>query len=93
MIHITTAGSHPDKAQTQPSAPSMPTAKSGSSSGFEPAELRTVANDADCSPAALIPTVRPNPLEIDAGTVADGADANLSVQSDAEEPGTWRTVI
>jgi hypothetical protein len=98
MIHITTAASHPapDKAATQPSAPSVPskpTAKSGFGNGFEPNAPRTVANAADDSGATLVPTVRVNPLEHNAGTVADGADANLPSQSVPEETGVWRKVI
>ncbi len=98
MIHITTAASHaaPDKAETQPSAPSapsMPTVKSGSGNGFKPTDRPTVANITDGSGATPVPTVRTNPLETDAGTVADGADANLPSQSDPGERGVWRTVV
>ena len=95
-IDITTTPSHsaPDNAGAQPSAPSapsMPTAKSGSGNGFEPTDLRTVANGADCSAATPVPTVRANPLEHNAGTVADGADANLRTQSGPGKghPGGW----
>jgi hypothetical protein len=97
-IRISTTGRYPapDNPGAEPSAPSappMPTAKSGSGNDFEPTDPRTVANDADCSPATSFPTVRANPLEIDAGSVADGADANLPSQSDPGERGVWRTVI
>jgi hypothetical protein len=98
MIHITTAASRPapDNGGTQPSAPSassMPTAKSGSGNGFEPTDLRTVANGADDSGATLVSTVRANPLGHHEETVADGADANLPSQSAPEETGVWRKVI
>jgi hypothetical protein len=98
IIHITTSASHPapDNAGEQPSAqsaPSMPAAKSGSGNGLEPIDLRTVADDANCSAATPVPTVRANPLEHDEETVADGADANLPSQSAPEETGVWRKVI
>jgi hypothetical protein len=96
IIHITTTPSHsaPDNAGAQPSAPSapsMPTAKSGSGNGFEPTDLRTVANGGDCNAATPVPTVRANPLAHNAGTVADGADANLRTQSGPGKghPGGW----
>jgi hypothetical protein len=89
-ICITTTGSQsePENTGTQrsaPSAPSAPISKSNSDNGFDPADVRTVANDADDDRAALVPTVRYNPLETDAGTIADGADANSRPQSDPEK--------
>ncbi len=96
MIRITTSHPAPDNPGTEPSAPSapsMPTAKSGSGNGFKPTDRPTVANITDGSGATPVPTVRTNPLETDAGTVADGADANLPSQSDPGERGVWRTVV
>jgi hypothetical protein len=98
IIHITTTASQsaPENAGAQPSAPSAsssPISKPSSSNGFETTDLRTVANGADDGGATLVPTVRVNPLEHNAGTVADGADANLPSQSVPEETGVWRKVI
>jgi hypothetical protein len=93
-IRIAKTGSQsaPENAGTQPSAPSAssaPMCKSNSDNGFDVTGLRTVANDADGGGATLVPTVRDNPLETDAGTVADGADANSRPQSN---PGEARSV-
>ena len=57
------------------------------------AALRTVANDADGSGNGNAPTVRANPLKTNAGTAADGADANPPPQSGPEKTGApgWRT--
>jgi hypothetical protein len=97
IIHIAPTGRlwAPENAGTQPSAPSAPSApisKSNSGNGFDSIDVRTVANDADDGGAALIHTVRANPLEHKAETVADGADANLPAHSEVEKPGaaTWR---
>ena len=50
--------------------------KSNPANGFAAQSLRTVAHDADGSGNGNAPTVRANPLKTNAGTAADGADAN-----------------
>jgi hypothetical protein len=92
-IRITTTGRHPapENAGTQPSASSAtpaPLSRSNSGKGFDDTDPRTVAGIADGTEATLIPTVRDNPLEIHAGTVADGADANARPQSEPERGGS-----
>ena len=93
-IHITTTPSHaaPENAGARPSASSASSAsapKSNPANGFAAPPLRTVANDADGqrTSGAGTPTVRANPLKSNAGTAADGADANLPPQSAPEKPG------
>jgi hypothetical protein len=95
IIHITTSASHvaPDNAGAQPSAPSAssaPIANSKPTNGFEGTDLRSVG---DATDATKVPTVRGNPLEHNAGIVADGADANLRSKSVPEEADIWRKVI
>jgi hypothetical protein len=96
-IYITSTASRPspEDAGAQPSAPSAssaPIPKSSSCNGFESTDLRTVATDADCSDATPGPTVRANPLECNAGTIADGADAKLQPHSLPEmaQAGGWK---
>jgi hypothetical protein len=70
--------------------------KSNPANGFLVPPLRTVANDADGrtdgSGRGGTPTVRANPLKTNAGTAADGADANRLPQSAPELTGApgWR---
>ncbi len=97
IIHITTtrAIAAPENAGAQPSAPSAssaPMPKSNPANGFAAPVLRTVANDADGSGNGNAPTVRANPLKTNAGTAADGADANRPPQSAPEKTGApgWR---
>jgi hypothetical protein len=76
-----------------PSAPSASSAASSDSKpsiGFQPSELRTVADAGKCEDA--IPTARANPLNLNGGTVADGADANSPPQSDGAKTNAkgWR---
>ena len=89
----------PEKGGAQPSAPSAPSATKPATNGskdFAPEATRTVANDADgradYGETAAVATVRANRLKPDAGTVADGADANPAPQSALEKTGTggWR---
>jgi hypothetical protein len=97
-IHIATPPM-PENIRGRPSASSAPSAsasKSNAANGFLAPPLRTVANDADGradgSGRGGAPTVRANPLKTNAGTAADGADANRPPQSapeKAEAPG-WR---
>jgi hypothetical protein len=98
MIHITTAASRPapDNGGTQPSAPSAssaPTAKSNPANGFAAQSVRRVAHTADGSGNGHAPTVRTNSLKNNAGTAADGADANPPPQSGPEKTGApgWST--
>jgi hypothetical protein len=94
-INITTIqpSATPEKPGTQPSAPSAssaPTSKSNSAQS-----VRTVARDADGSAQGNASTVRAKPLENNAGTAADGADANRAPQSAAEKTSVngWRARI
>ena len=97
-ISITTIQtfSTPEKPGAEPSAPSAssaPMPKSNPANGFAAQSVRTVARDADGSGNGNAPTVRTNPLKNNAGTAADGVDANLPAQSGLEKteaPG-WRT--
>jgi hypothetical protein len=94
-IHIATIPP-PENTGARPSAsstPSAPAPKSNSANGFLAPPLRTVANDADGSGRGGAPTVRANPLKTNAGTAADGADANRPLQSAPEKAGppAWRT--
>jgi hypothetical protein len=91
-INITTIQtfSAPEKPGTEPSAPSAssaPMPKSNPANGFAAQSVRTVANDADGSGNGNAPTVRANPLKNNAGTAADGADANPPPQSGPEKTG------
>ena len=97
-INITTTPSlsAPENAGVQPSAPSAsyaPTPKFNPANGFAAQPLRTVAPGADGSGNGNAPTVRANPLKTNAGTAADGADANLPPQSAPEKKATpvWST--
>ena len=65
----------PGAQPSAPSASSAPTPKTNPANGFAAQPLRTVANDADGSGQSNAPTVRANPLKINTGTAADGADA------------------
>ena len=85
-INITTIrpSATPDKPGTQPSAPSAssaPTSKSNPANGFPAQSVRTVARDADGSGQGSSSTVRAKRLENNAGTAADGADANITRRS------------
>ena len=85
-IKITTIqpSATPEKPGTQPSAPSAssaPSPKTNSGNGFGAPPLRTVALDADGSGQGNASTVRAKPLENNAGTAADGADANIADRS------------
>jgi hypothetical protein len=99
-INITTIqpSATPEKPGTQPSAPSAPSAsspKTNSGNGFGAPPLRTVALDADGSGQGNASTVRAKPLENNAGTAADGADANRAPQSAPEKTfvNGWRARI
>jgi hypothetical protein len=97
-ITITTIQSFaaPEKSEAQPSAPSAssaPMPKSSSTNGFPVQYPRTVGVDADCIGQGNTPSVRANPLKTNAGTAADGADANPPPQSGPQKtvkPG-WST--
>ena len=85
-IHITAAPAlpGPEQAGVLPSAPSASSAsamKSSPAKGFADVPLRTVANDADGSVGRGGETVRANPLKNNDGTIADGADANITNRS------------
>ena len=93
-INITTTqpSATPEKPVALPSASSAssaPMPKSNPANGFAAQSLRTVAHAADGSGQGNAPTVRANPLKTNAGTAADGADANLPLQSTPENSG-WR---
>jgi hypothetical protein len=88
----------PEKAGTQPSSPSAssaPTSKSNPANGFPAQSVRTVARDADGSGQGNASTVRAKSLENNAGTAADGADANRASQSAPERTSGngWRARI
>jgi hypothetical protein len=93
IIRITsTASSAPENAgfpSSASSASSAPISKPNPDNGFDATDLRTVGDDAGAKP---VHTVRANPLEHNALTVADGADANLPTHSELGKPGasTWR---
>ncbi len=101
-ILMATNPSHsaPENSGARPSGPSASSAsapKSNPANGFAASPLRTVANDADGRAdgggRGGAPTVRANPLKINGGTAADGADANCPPQSapgKTEAPG-WRS--
>ena len=59
--------------------------KSNAANGFEVAERRTVANEADASDKGLAPTVRAKSLESETKDAADGADANITPDSGTPE--------
>jgi hypothetical protein len=89
-IHIATTPT-PENAGARPSAscaPSAPAPKSNPANGFLAPSLRTVAKDADGGADGSgrdgTSIVRANPLQTNAGTGADGADANCPLES---EPG------
>ena len=99
-INITTIQtfSTPEKPGAEPSAPSAssaPTSKSNPANGFPAQSVRTVARDADGSGQGNASTVRAKPLENNAGTAADGADANRAPQSAPEKTSVngWRARI
>ena len=99
-INITTIqpSAAPEKPGTQPSAPSAssaPTSKSNPANGFPAQSVRTVARDADGSGQGNASTVRAKSLENNAGTAADGADANRAPQSAPEKTSAngWRARI
>jgi transposase-like protein len=96
-IRITAATqAGPEDAGMRPSAPSAasaPVPKSSGANGFAAPDPRTVADDADGTSGGVVPTVRANSLPRNAGTAADGADANQHSQSGPEKAGAsrWRT--
>ena len=97
-IKITTIqpSAAPEKPGAEPSAPSAssaPMRKSNPAKGFAAQSVRTVARDADGSGNGNAPTVRANSLKNNAGTAADGADANPPPQSGPEKTGArgWST--
>jgi hypothetical protein len=61
--------------------------KSIPANGFAAQSLRTVDHDADSGGRGNASTVRGNPLKTNAGTAADGADANPPPQSAPEKTG------
>jgi hypothetical protein len=96
-IRVTTTPNHPapEYAGVLPSAPSAssaPMSKPKTTNGFAAPDLRTVATDADGSGGGPAHTVRANPLKSNAGTAADGADANYPSRSAPENGGVsgWR---
>jgi hypothetical protein len=89
-IHIATTPSRPtpENIGVQPSASSAPSAsmpQSNPVNGFAAPPPRTVAHDADGSGRGNAPTVCA--LKTNAGTAADGADANRPPQSAPEKAG------
>src|SRR5215204_2536154 len=85
IIRISTAEpSSPETGAVRPSAPSSPSAplpKANQVNGFAALDMRTDPNDADGSGDEPVPTVRANLLHSNAGTAADGADANRPARS------------
>jgi hypothetical protein len=99
-INITTIQtfSTPEKPGAEPSVPSASSAlksKCSPTNGFAAQSVRTVAHDADGSGNGNAPTVRASFLKDNAGTAADGADANSPPQSGPEKTGTpgWSTQL
>jgi hypothetical protein len=97
-INITTIqySAAPEKPGAQPSAPSAssaPMPKSNPANGFAAQSAQTVADAADGSGNGNAPTVRANPLNINAGNGVDGTDANLPPQSGSGKTGapSWST--
>jgi hypothetical protein len=97
-INITTIQTFftPEKPGAEPSAPSAssaPMPKSNPANGFAAQSVRTVARDANGSGNGNAPIVRANSLKNNAGTAADGADANPPPQSGPEKTGApgWST--
>ena len=99
LISTTPSDRASENAGVRPSAssaPSAPMPKANHANGFAPALPRTVANDtdgwADDGSRSGSPTVSGNPLKSNAGTAADGADANRPLQSAPEKTGApgWR---
>jgi len=92
-INITTIQPYaaPEKPGAQSSAPSAPTPKSKPFNGFAAQSVRTVARDADGGGNGHVPTVRANSFKNNAGTPADGADANIGRNSGPAEnkQGGW----
>jgi hypothetical protein len=97
-ILIATTQSHaaPENSGAQPSAPPASAPKSNAANGFAAPPLRTIANDADGGADGNgrdgASTVRGNPLQTNAGTAADGADAKFPCQSAPGKTGVpgWR---
>lgn len=94
VIRITTAPADAasERGGVQPStssASSAPAPKTTSIRGFAAPDQRTVANDADGRPSGTAETVRANPLKLNGGTAADGADANRPPRSASDNAG-WR---
>jgi hypothetical protein len=99
-INITTTqpSTAPERPVAQPSAPSAssaPMPKSNPANGFAAPDRRTVDHVADGCGEGTISTVRANPLKSNAGTAADGADANHPPQSAPEKTDAsgWRARI
>ena len=95
---MATSSSVPENDGARPSAPSASSAPAQNASPdneFAAASLRTVAGNADGSDRKDEPTVRANPLKINAGNGADGADANRPSQSAPEKTvaTAWSTRI
>jgi hypothetical protein len=90
IIRISTAEpSSPETGGARPSAPSSPSAPrliANQVNGFAALDMRTDTNDADGSGDEPVPTVRASPLHSNAGTAADGADANRPPRSAPEKP-------
>jgi hypothetical protein len=89
-ILISTTPSHagPENAWARPSASSAPSAsasKSNAANGLAVASLRNADGRTDGSDRGGAPTVRANHLKTNAGTAADGADANPPPQSAPEK--------
>jgi len=85
-ISITThcAPDHDGLRPSTPSASSAPREKASQVNGLAPGALRTVGRNADGSDHNGDSTVRAKPLQINARTDADGADANRPPQSAPE---------
>ena len=94
-IHIATTSAAPEDTRSRTSAPSAssaPTPKPNPANGFAGPPPRTIANDADGSGCVDNSTVRANPLNSNARTAADDADAGLPLQSALGKGGApgWR---
>jgi hypothetical protein len=79
------AAENREETSSAPSAPSALEPKASPVNGFVALSMRTEANDADGTSVGPAPTVRANPLKLNAGNGADGVDANYAPQSAREK--------
>ena len=79
------AAENREETSSAPSAQSALEPKASPVNGFVALSMRTEDNDADGTSVGPAPTVRANPLKLNAGNGADGVDANYPPQSAPEK--------